>query len=424
MTTVTPERKEIMPEVYLTCCEDHKFKTGLLSAQIITPLRRDTASACALLPSVLQRGTVRYPDMEQIGAALDEMYGAGLKVMVRKRGEALCVGFGIDFVDDILLGRQEKLLERCALFLGELFLQPVTRGGRFLSEYVASEKENLIHAIAGLRNDKREWADLRLIREMCADEPYGVDRWGDEESVRKLNQRTLYEEYRRLLCNSRMELFYSGSAAARTVEDALRDAFAPMPRGTVLPLPPLVRRSAPEEPRHITETMDVEQSRLAAGFRCGSLDAPAMMIASLLFGGSGNSKLFRNVREEKSLCYYISSAFVRSKNIMTLCAGIDSDAKDRVLDAAAGEWAAICRGEIEDWELTAAKKGAVSYLRSLGDSQSATENYYIGQAATGLSEQPEELAQSLLEVTGERVMAAAATVKLDTVYFLQGGDPQ
>ena len=42
------------------------------------------------------------------------------------------------------------------------------------------------------------------------------------------------------------------------------------------------------------------------------------------------------------------------------------------------------------------------------------------QAATGQSETPEELADQVREVTGERVHRAMETVRLDTVYFLRG----
>lgn len=48
-------RREIMDRVYLTYLPAKKFKTSCLSAQFITPLRRETASYGALLPLVLQR---------------------------------------------------------------------------------------------------------------------------------------------------------------------------------------------------------------------------------------------------------------------------------------------------------------------------------------------------------------------------------
>ena len=61
-------RREIMDRVYLTYLPAKKFKTSCLSAQFITPLRRETASYGALLPLVLQRGTMSCPDIEQLSS--------------------------------------------------------------------------------------------------------------------------------------------------------------------------------------------------------------------------------------------------------------------------------------------------------------------------------------------------------------------
>ena len=66
-------RRRLMPGVHLTYIQERKFKTNLLSAQLVSPLRRETASANALLPAVLRRGTARYPDMECFSRVLDEL---------------------------------------------------------------------------------------------------------------------------------------------------------------------------------------------------------------------------------------------------------------------------------------------------------------------------------------------------------------
>ena len=52
--------------------------------------------------------------------------------------------------------------------------------------------------------------------------------------------------------------------------------------------------------------MDVTQGKLGMGFACGSDDYAAALMGNTLFGGSSNSKLFLNVREKLSLCYYAS----------------------------------------------------------------------------------------------------------------------
>ena len=412
-------RREIMENVYLTYLPATKFKTGCLSAQLVT-LRRETAAWNALLPPVLSRGTVRYPDMESLSAAMDRLYGMNLSTTIRKRGERQCVGFVTTVIDDRYAPGGEPLLEPAAQLLGELFLDPVTRGGRFLPEYVESEKTNLIDSIRSIRNDKRDWADRRLLEEMCAAEPYGVSRWGDEQSAAKINNQKLYQYSQRLLAESRLELFYCGSAERRRVEDALLEAFAALPRGVPAELSAPERPAAPSEPRFVTETMDVTQGKLAMGFRCVTDDVPAMILANLLFGGTSNSKLFMNVREKLSLCYYASSLYARSKGILTVSSGIETKDYDRALAEILHQLEAVQRGEWEDWELAAARSAMRASLQSLGDSQGAMENYYLGQAATGQDESPEELLVLLSEVTPERIRAAAQSVKLDTVYFLKG----
>ena len=414
------DRKEIMPEVFLTYLPADKFKTCLLSAHLVTPLRKETASLNALLPAVLRRGTALHPDMESLSAALDTLYGATIDYTVRKKAERQCVGFVCSAIDDAFAPGGEKLLEPLCGLLGELFLQPVTENGRFSAEYVESEKQNLIDAIRAIRNDKKDWADVRLMQEMCAGEPYGVLRLGDEESIRKITGETLYAHYQGLLRRARMEIIYCGSAPRERVEQALRSALAALPRMPGEALPPITLGTAPESPRTLVEEMDVQQGKLAMGWRCASGDEHAMILANLLFGGTSNAKLFLNVREKMSLCYYAGSSFARTKHIMTVSSGIEVKDYDTAVGEILHQWELVQQGQWEPWEWDGALATMLSGLDALPDSQGAMENYYLGQIVTDRDETPEELAAALREVTSERVCAAAASAKLDTVYFLKG----
>ena len=416
------KRWELMPHVYLTYLPARKFKTGVLSAQFITPLAKETASYNALLPAVLHRGTMRCPDMEQLSAAMDRLYGAQISPTIRKRGETQCLGFVASFIDDRFVSRNEPLLEPAAELLGELLLDPVTRGGRFLQEYVEGEKANLADAIRSIRNDKRDWADLRLLQEMCAGEPYGISRFGDEAGLAKINNQKLYAHSQRMMSSSRLELFYCGSAERERVEEAISRAFAPLQRGRVVPPVIAEKKNAPETPREITERMDVTQGRLSMGWRASTNDAPAMMLANLIFGGYSNSKLFLNVREKLSLCYYASSAYHRSKGIVTVSSGIECRDVETAKREILAQLASVQRGEFEEWEVEGARACLIASLESRGDSAGRMEENALGQAATGIRETADELIAALRAVTNERIAEAAQSMTLDTVYFLTGED--
>src|SRR5574344_450093 len=116
----------------------------------MTPIAAETAAAQALLPAVLRRGTMCYPDMGALSTRLDELYGAEIDYTVRKKGECQCVGFVASFIDDAFTPGGEKLLEPVAELLGQVIGNPVTKDGRFLPEYVDSERTNLVDAIRSI----------------------------------------------------------------------------------------------------------------------------------------------------------------------------------------------------------------------------------------------------------------------------------
>ena len=413
-------RTKLAEGVYLTYLPARKFKTSLLSAQFAVPIRQETASAYALLPAVLRRGTVTYPDMGSLSARLDRLYGARIDYTVRKKGENQCVGFVASFIDDSFAPGGEKLLEPVADLLGELICDPATERGRFVPAYFESEKTNLIDAIRSLINDKRDYADSRLLWEMCAGEPYGISRLGSEETAEKLQLRKLYAQYGQLIATSRLELFYSGSADENRVVRALRSASSTLPRANIqnVAIPP--DHPAREEVRTVVEELDVTQGKLGMGFSCGSSDTAALLVGNTLFGGSSNSKLFLNVREKLSLCYYASSLYHRQKGLITVSSGIEFENYQKAYDEILAQLAAVQNGDLEDWELEGARSTLLNAYASMGDSQGKLENFYLGQAVTGQSETPEDLAAQVRQVTPERIFKAMKTVKLDTVYFLRG----
>ena len=355
---------------------------------------------------------------------MDELYGARIETTVRKKGENQCVGFVASLIDDSFAPGGEKLLEPVAELLGELICDPVTERGRFVPSYFESEKTNLLDAIRSLVNDKRDYADSRLLREMCAGEPYGIPRLGGEAGAESVQPKQLYALYQELISTARLELIYSGSAPQRRVEQALLSALAALPRDQVRDIALYRPHPARQEVLRVEESLDVTQGKLGMGFACGSDDYAAMMVGNTLFGGSSNSKLFMNVREKLSLCYYASSLYHRQKRLITVSSGIEFQNFQRAYDEILAQLEAVKNGKLEDWEMEGAQSTLLNAYASMEDSQGKLENFYLGQAATGQSETPEELADQVREVTGERVHRAMETVRLDTVYFLRGEEAQ
>ena len=428
------QRTELFPGVFLTTLRTDKFKTDCLSVNLLTQLRRETVSKAALLPRVLLRGSVNHPDLDAIAQISDELYGARVLPLVRKKGEILSVGLYAGFLADRFTPDGSKLLEPVARLLGELLLSPATRGGLLLRPYVDSEKEKLIDDIRARVNDKRSYAMDRLIEQMCCDEDYGGDDMGTESDAAAVGYVELTRWYRSLLQTAPVEIFYCGASEPWRVAAACTDALITLPRGEIdYDLGTDVRMNAIEaQPRDFDETLPVAQGKLCLGFRIGEAmedpDFAAIAVFNAIYGGSVTSKLFENVREKLSLCYYASSACDSFKGVMLVSSGVAPADRERAQAEILAQLDAVRRGEITDEELNAARTYLSGALRALTDSPGALEEFYLSQTLKGLDYGPEELAALCELVTVDDVRAVCAGMELDAVYFLHGdaedGDPE
>lgn len=419
-------RKELLSGVRLTHIRTDKFKTACLSVNLLTQLNKETASMNALLPRVLRRGTSRYGDMEAISRRLDELYGTAIEPSVRRFGEIQSIGFYASIPEEDFLPAGADTLRGACELMGQLLLSPNTRGGLLLPDYVDSEREKLLEDIRARINDKLGWAISRCLEEMCCGEDYAVNRLGDEESAEAIRYQKLTKQYRSLLRTCPVEIFYCGRADLRRVERLLRDAFATLPRGEIdYEIGTDVRLNAVEaEARQYTEPMSVSQAKLVIGWRLGeSMDEPdvtALRVFSSLFGGSTASKLFVNVREKLSLCYFASAICDMHKGILLAYAGTDTDRAEEARDEILSQLAAIARGEITEEELRSAKADVRSLLRATLDGPGSLESFYLSTAVSGAEYTPEELCELVEDVTAEKLAAIAENCECDMIYTLTG----
>ncbi|MBQ3210411.1 MAG: insulinase family protein [Oscillospiraceae bacterium] len=419
-------RCEIMNGVGLTCLRSDKFKTACMSVNLLCQLERETASINALVPYVLRRGTSLYPDMESLSVRMNELYGTAIEPVVRRIGEIQCIGFYSSFPEGEFLPDKKELLPEVLKLMGELLLHPATRGGLFLPDYVESEKEKMIDAIRSRLNDKRSYATIRCMEEMCCFEDFAVGRFGTEEDVENINYKKLSRRYKELLQQCPIEIIYCGRAGEKAVRRAVKDALVTLPRGEInYDIGTDVRMNAVEdEPRFVKEEMDVTQGKLVMGFRLGEVmeepDPAALYVFNSVFGGSSTSKLFMNVRERLQLCYYASSGLNIPKGLMLVSSGIEFDKLDQTRDEIFAQLDEMRKGNITDSELSAAKAGVASDLRSTMDSQGALEGFFLSQTLMGLEYGPMELAELVADVRAEDVSRIARSVECDLIYFMCG----
>lgn len=418
-------RKKLGAGIGLTCVTTPKFKRAVLRAALVLPLGGPDAALRAALPHVLRRGTVRLPDLRAFGAALDEMYGARIEAMVSKEGDNLVIGFLSDVIDEKYASGAEGLTERVVRLLADLLYDPYVQDGVFSPDYTAGERVNLMDRIAAQKNDPRAYAPKRLTELMCEGEAFGQSVLGTAAQAERITEQKLFAAYQRALSEGRMELFYCGTMPPDTIEELFLKALPERRTDNLYDPHTEVVAQPKNEVREVTEELPVTQGKLSMGFRTGgnSLtggDPLAYWMFQVLYGGSTSAKLFLNVREKLSLCYYASAQFISAKGLMIVNSGIEND-KFEVTKREILHQLQLCRdGDISADEIENARRTLISAWRAMLDEPVQLERYWLAQAIAGTMTQPEERIEAVQTVTQERVIAAANATALDTVYFLKG----
>ena len=415
-------RTEILPGVYLTAVQSDKFKTGCFSLNLLRPMKKEEAAANALIPSVLLRGSETCPDIASISAKLDELYGASVGTLVRKKGEVQLVGFYCDYVQDEYV--DEPVFAPVMAFLAELLLNPWLENGAFPEAVVDSEKLNLENAMLSRINDKRTYAASQLIRTMCAGQPYGIPRIGEPDDLKNITAKSLYAHYRDLLATSRVELFYMGSLSPAAVTKVLQTVLAELPRAEVFVPVGTTPAPAARPVQEKTERLDVTQGKLSLGFftdiTAKDPRYPALVLAATVFGGGATSKLFTNVREKMSLCYYASASFEKFKGVLSVSSGVEFSKLETAKTEILRQLEACKAGDITDDELESARGYLVSDLKIAMDSPGRLDDYYMGQILLEQDGTMEDLASAITRVTKQEAADAIQALRLDTIYALEG----
>lgn len=418
---------ELKKGIKLHHIKTEQFKTVSVSLHFHRPLSYEEAAKNALLTNVMRRGNQKLKDSAAVSRYLQSLYGASFHADVRRKGEDQIISYVVNTVADMYLPKEDACTMQAVSFLYDMVLCPLTENGVFLKDYVEQEKVNLINDIEALINDKRTYAVWRLVEEMCKNEPYSIYELGRVEDVKNITPESLYKQYETVLTESPIDIFVTGDADIDAIIALTEKRFADVnPKVTAYPETSL--HTPKESVNELVESYDVSQAKLSIGFYTGIAPCDprysALMVYNSIFGSGAHSKLFNNVREKLSLCYYASSRLERYKGMMVVSSGIEYRNKEKAEAEILAQVEAMKQGDISDYEFDVSVKSIVNSLRSLGDSGGYLADYYLGQVVSGTNISLEEQCELIMKVTKADVIALAKEIKPELVYVMKGHDQE
>ena len=414
-------RRKIADGVYFSSITDKRYKKNLISVAFSTQLSEDTATENVIVPVLLTKCNSKLPTYKAFNNKMSRLYASGIGGTAGRQYDLQTISFGAYYLDDIYALSGEKMTGIMTDILIDCLTSPVTENGVFSEKFVELEKKTVIDNIETAINDKRSYAIERAMKTICKGEPASVCSYGTVEKAKLITPDSAYKAYRRMLETMPCEIICTGCSDFDGVAEKFAAAFEKAGRhdieNTTIALSPV--KTQTEE---VTERLTVNQSKLVLGFKSHSDDDAALVLLQKIFGGTTSSKLFQNVREKMSLCYYCSAARNDLKGIMLVNSGVENENIEKTKNAVVDQLEEIKNGNFTDEDINFAEMAIKNDFKSVADSAGNVSNWYFDCIRKNDIVTPEEKLERYLGVSKERIIAAAKSMVLDSVYVLTGNE--
>ena len=415
-------KTEIKKGIKIHEIQTNKFKTNLVSVFLSTPLTRENVTKNALLAAVLRRGTKNMPSQEIISENLEEMYGALFNCGIEKIGDNHTLKFYLEIINDNFLPNRENILEKSIEMLFEIVFNPLVENESFKEEYVEGEKQNLKQIIEAKIDNKGMYALERTIEEMYKEEPYGLYKYGYIEDLEEITAGNLYEYYKQLIAESKIDIFVSGEINEEIIKTVKENEIIKSLNERTPKLIDILEKQETIEPKEIEEKMQITQGKLIIGLDVMQKEENTSYIAMLynaILGGGANSKLFQNVREKASLAYTCGSNYIKRKQTIFIRAGIEIPNYEKAVKIIKEQLEDIKNGKFTEEDLQNAKNLIISTIEAIPEEQDTELTYYFGQELANTQTTVKEYKQKVEKIKKEDIEKLAQTVRINTVYFLR-----
>ena len=411
--------------INLNLIKTDKFKTNLLSVFLTVPLNENTITKNALIPAILRRGSNILKTQEEISKTLEEMYGASFDCGVDKIGDNQVLKFYLETINNSYVENEENILKEAINILLDLVFNPLVNNNKFDETYVESEKNNLKQIIEGRKDAKATYALERCIEEMYKNLPYALYKYGKLEDLKNINAENLYEQYKKLINECKIDIFISGDITEEVKNEVIENKNIVSleernPNYIESNKENRIKQEKQEE--IVSESMDVTQGKLILGLdmlKEQEDDKYTALIYNAILGGTPNSKMFQNVREKNSLAYTASSSYIRQKgNIFVKC-GIEIDNYEKALKIIKEQIEDMKKGKFTEEDIKQAKVNIVSTIKFIPEEQDTELLYYFSQELSGYQMNSEEYINKVNSITKGQIVELANRIQINTIYFLK-----
>lgn len=397
--------------------KSNKFKSNSISLNI--PIDIDEKiTDLNLVSEMIKIGSKKYDSLKKLYSKLQEMYGTHFNCYVNKCGEVAVFTIYIEVLKDEYIDQNTSLWDEIINFLHEIFYNVLEEKGCFKEEFLKIEKENLRTNILSLVDSKNYYAYVKCEQISTKNEPYANYIYGNVDRLEKINGKNLYEFY----LNLRELPYYFviiGNFDEDRIKNMLYDKFG---KNLEKKFNTNNNKFLKTDFSESYERFDITQTKLVINFKTPITIFNGDYYAFFVFNkilGSGYSKLYREVRQKRSLVYYINSYYEKFKGMLSIECGINDKNFDVTKEIILSEIQNISNGEISESEIENAKRSIRRLLMSVQDKVLSMHSFIVPLYIFNKEFDINEFLKNIYSVDKNRIIDASKQIIKSAIFSVR-----
>lgn len=399
-----------------------KFKTSHVEVIFRDIANKDEMGAYSFLADMLSQSSKTYPRKKDLITRFEELYKIIVYATTLRVGNVLDFHVSLDFINPDYIN-DKNYVEEVIKTLFDIIENPNVTNDEFDLKTFNIVKERLKREINSLKENPMKQSIKEAFKAMNADTPTSYELLGNLESLEKITPSSLYKTYKNLRKNFKVDIFLIGNLEMDDTVSLIKKYFK---NRYIIENKLDLMVDNKEIKRLVVKSMasDNVQANLVMIFNLKKLTEIEKNITfnvfNYLYGSGGlTSKLYQSIREKNSLCYAISSMYLKYDKLLLVHISLEQANVKKATSLVKKELKNMQVGNFTEEELKDAINNMIVSLDMVQDNNVSIINNYVFHVFDNLP-MPEERVEMFKNIKKEDVINVAKKVKLNTVFTLEG----
>ncbi len=399
-----------------------KFKTSHVEVIFRDIANKEEMGAYSFLADMLSQSSKTYPRKKDLITRFEELYKIIVYATTLRVGNVLDFHVSLDFINPNYIN-DKSYVEEVIKTLFDIIENPNVTNDEFDLKTFNIVKERLKREINSLKENPMKQSIKEAFKAMNTNTPTSYELLGTLESLEKITPSSLYKTYRNLRKNFKVDIFLIGNLEMDDTVSLIKKYFK---NRYIIENKLDLMVDNKEIKRLVVKsiTSDNVQANLVMIFNLKNLTEIEKNITfnvfNYLYGNGGlTSKLYQSIREKNSLCYAISSMYLKYDKLLLVHISLEQANVKKATSLVKKELKNMQAGNFTEEELKDAINNMIISLDMAQDNTVSIINNYVFHEFDNLP-MPEERIEMFKNIKKEDVINVAKKVKLNTIFTLEG----